>query len=61
MKIIIKTLTYRILSYSLETIILFIYTKSIELSLSLALIIQVSTTFLYYIYEKIWSRFIEKM
>lgn len=55
MKILIKTLLYRFLSFILQFTILYLLTKNINKSLDFSIVIEISKIFLYYGYEKLWA------
>ena len=53
---VIKAISYRILSISVDTLFVYLITQKIELTLGIVLITNTYSTFLYYMHERIWNR-----
>lgn len=52
-----KAISYRLLSISLDLIIIFAITKKAELTLGIVVISNIVSIFLYYFHERIWNKF----
>jgi adenylylsulfate kinase len=51
-----KAISYRILSITVDTAIIYFLTRKIELTLSIVLVTNISSTFLYYLHERGWNK-----
>jgi adenylylsulfate kinase len=52
-----KAISYRLLSVSMDLLIVFTITKKAELTLGIVVISNVVSIFLYYFHERIWNKF----
>lgn len=52
-----KAVSYRALSIIMDISLVFALTRKIELTLSIVIISNLLSTFLYYFHERIWDRF----
>ena len=53
---IVKSISYRILSVCVDMVVAYFFTHNIATSLSIVLVVNTYSTFLYYGHERIWSR-----
>lgn len=51
----VKTISYRILIIIATSLILFIFTGNVELTLGVTLVTSIVCTILYYIHERVWN------
>ena len=54
---IIKAVSYRILSITVDTIFVYAITRKIDMTLGIVVITNAYSTFLYYIHERAWNKF----
>ena len=59
-KSIVKTITWRIVSFSIHSIVAYFYTKSVTDALGLVVMANVFAMIIYYIHERIWEKHKEK-
>lgn len=52
---IIKSITYRILSISVDSVVAYFFTKNINETIGIVLIVNAYSTFLYYMHERTWA------
>jgi uncharacterized membrane protein len=53
---VVKAISYRILSITVDTIVVYALTRKIELTAGIVLITNTYSTFLYYFHERIWNK-----
>lgn len=52
---IVKSVTYRLLSISVDSIVAYIFTRDLILSAGIVIFVNTYSTFLYYFHERIWA------
>jgi uncharacterized membrane protein len=53
---IVKAISYRLTSIVIDTIVAFIFTKKLSLSLAIVLVVNAYSTFVYYAHERVWNK-----
>jgi uncharacterized membrane protein len=51
----VKSITYRLLSVTVDLLVAYFFTKNFTLSLGIVLIVDGYSTLLYYLHERVWS------
>jgi len=52
---IVKAITYRLVNITIDSLVVYFFTRSVPLSLSLVLLINGYSTFIYYFHERVWA------
>ena len=53
---IIKAISYRIVSITVDSIFVYALTRKIELTLGIVIVTNIYSTFLYYFHERAWNK-----
>jgi uncharacterized membrane protein len=53
---IVKAVSYRLLSIMVDTVVAYLFTRKIALSLGIVLVVNAYSTFLYYAHERAWNK-----
>ncbi len=52
---IVKAISYRVLSLTVDSIFVYAFTKKIDLTLAIVIVTNTYSTFLYYMHERAWN------
>lgn len=51
----VKSISYRIISISVDTIVAYFFTKNIYATVGIVILVDSYSTILYYLHERIWA------
>lgn len=52
----VKSVSYRLVSITVDTCVAYFFTRQLSLSLSIVIVVNAYSTFLYYGHERLWGR-----
>jgi uncharacterized membrane protein len=50
-----KSISYRILSLSVDSMVAYLFTRDVALSAGIVIIVNAYSTILYYLHERVWA------